>query len=47
MPGGVQVLTPPSMSAMHRAMERQDYAEALAQLRMWAGLLGVDGERAS
>jgi hypothetical protein len=32
-----------AMVAMHRALERGDYAEALAHLRVWAGLLGVDG----
>jgi hypothetical protein len=30
-----------AMAATHRACERQDYTEALAHLRVWAGLLGV------
>jgi hypothetical protein len=29
------------MSAMHRALERGDYAEALAQIMRWAGTLAV------
>jgi hypothetical protein len=27
---------------MHHAMARGDHAEALAHLKVWAGLLGVD-----
>jgi hypothetical protein len=33
------------MTAMHHALERGDYADALAQLRVWAGLLGVEAGR--
>jgi hypothetical protein len=31
------------MVAMHHAMERGDYAEALAHLKVWAAMLGMDG----
>jgi hypothetical protein len=41
VPASVMEAAAPAMAAMHRAIERQDYAEALAQLRVWAGLLGA------
>lgn len=36
-----------AMAAMHHAMEQGDHAAALAHLRVWAGLLGVDGGEAA
>jgi hypothetical protein len=41
VPEHVMEQVTPAMTAMHHALERRDYAEALAQLRVWAGLLGV------
>jgi hypothetical protein len=43
VPAGTLDAAAPSMTAMHHAIERQDCAEALVQLRVWAGLLGVTG----
>jgi hypothetical protein len=46
-PEHVMEATTPAMTAMHRALERRDYAEALALLKVWAGLLGVETARPS
>jgi hypothetical protein len=43
VPEQVMELATPAMSAMHRALERGDDAEALAHLKVWAGCWGLTG----